>query len=249
MAEVVLVSCLLPFVFVFHYIICKLKNLTVCVSLSITVNYFSTKYLNHSAGCVSLPEQMKVRVCPMDELPCYVDGSTNLIESDSEWEDYGEAGSASGSQEESFTNVAVHTSPANELLKSSKAYDRQQLGEALSFGAQGGQESSSVNSPIRALSPVMPSLSSLEDTPNGRNVFTFIEEFGDELDNNQQSFRIKDRGSTSCHPVTSQEIDIIELATPSPDPRGKELHGKRRRVSTACPEIIDLTNSPVSVQL
>ncbi|TYH36769.1 hypothetical protein ES332_D13G287600v1 [Gossypium tomentosum] len=42
-------------------------------SLNITVNYFSTKYTNHSASCPSLPEQMKVKVSPMDELPCYTE--------------------------------------------------------------------------------------------------------------------------------------------------------------------------------
>ncbi|KAH1030147.1 hypothetical protein J1N35_046045 [Gossypium stocksii] len=44
-------------------------------SLNITVNYFSTKYTNHSASCPSLPEQMKVKVLPMDELPCYTEAN------------------------------------------------------------------------------------------------------------------------------------------------------------------------------
>ncbi|TYH04372.1 hypothetical protein ES288_A08G000800v1 [Gossypium darwinii] len=59
-------------------------------SLNITVNYFSTKYTNHSASCPSLPEQMKVKVSPMDELPFYTepnefeckDGCDNLDEYD-----------------------------------------------------------------------------------------------------------------------------------------------------------------------
>ncbi|XP_016728423.1 uncharacterized protein [Gossypium hirsutum] len=42
-------------------------------SLNITVNYFSTKYTNHSASCPRLPEKMKVKVSPMDELPCYTE--------------------------------------------------------------------------------------------------------------------------------------------------------------------------------
>ncbi|KHG20230.1 DNA-directed RNA polymerase subunit beta' [Gossypium arboreum] len=41
--------------------------------LNIMVNYFSAKYTNHSASCRSLPEQMKVKVCTMDELPCYTE--------------------------------------------------------------------------------------------------------------------------------------------------------------------------------
>ncbi|XP_008228589.1 PREDICTED: structure-specific endonuclease subunit SLX1-like [Prunus mume] len=38
-------------------------------SLNITVNFFSTQYTKHSAGCPRLPEQMKVKVPSMDELP------------------------------------------------------------------------------------------------------------------------------------------------------------------------------------
>ncbi|PIA59637.1 hypothetical protein AQUCO_00400496v1 [Aquilegia coerulea] len=44
------------------------------MSLKLTVNFFSTKYMNNAASCPSLPKQMKVQICPMDELPCYTDG-------------------------------------------------------------------------------------------------------------------------------------------------------------------------------
>ncbi|VFQ76621.1 unnamed protein product [Cuscuta campestris] len=39
--------------------------------LNLTINFFSTKYMKHAAGCPNLPEQMKVRVSSMDDLPCY----------------------------------------------------------------------------------------------------------------------------------------------------------------------------------
>ncbi|KAK6927180.1 hypothetical protein RJ641_008899 [Dillenia turbinata] len=38
-------------------------------SFNLTVNFFSTKYQKYTAGCPSLPGHMKVKVCPMDELP------------------------------------------------------------------------------------------------------------------------------------------------------------------------------------
>lgn len=50
------------------------------ISLNLTVNLFSTKYMKHSAGCPSLPEQMKVQVCSMDELPCYGGEDWNAYE-------------------------------------------------------------------------------------------------------------------------------------------------------------------------
>ncbi|KAL8106516.1 hypothetical protein AgCh_023325 [Apium graveolens] len=40
-------------------------------SLDLTVNFFSTKYQRHCAGCPRLPEQINIQMCSMDELPCY----------------------------------------------------------------------------------------------------------------------------------------------------------------------------------
>ncbi|KAL6002680.1 hypothetical protein ACLOJK_022899 [Asimina triloba] len=40
-------------------------------NLHLTVNFFSTKYMKHTASCPHLPEQMEVQVCPIEELPCY----------------------------------------------------------------------------------------------------------------------------------------------------------------------------------
>ncbi|KAK7845517.1 structure-specific endonuclease subunit slx1 [Quercus suber] len=54
-------------------------------SLNITVNFFSTKYTTHSAGCPSLPEHMKVQVCSMDELPCYTEIDESLSENEDDW--------------------------------------------------------------------------------------------------------------------------------------------------------------------
>ncbi|PKI73320.1 hypothetical protein CRG98_006258 [Punica granatum] len=193
---------------------------------------------------------MKVCICPMDELPCYVDRS--LIQNDNEWEDFGEASSESGSLNELVADGAVHTSPADELVEPSEANGRQQLTEAPLVGAQSGSQSCSANSPMRASSPIMPNLSCLEDTQNGRSMFASIQEFGVKLDQppgNQATMLDKVQGPTSSNPVASKEVEIIELITPPPDPRSRRLQGKRRRVSTVCPEIIDLTNSPVFVQL
>ncbi|GAB2274247.1 hypothetical protein Dimus_009012 [Dionaea muscipula] len=40
-------------------------------SMHLTINFFSTKYMALAAGCPSLPEQIKIQICTMDELPCY----------------------------------------------------------------------------------------------------------------------------------------------------------------------------------
>ncbi|KAK4274903.1 hypothetical protein QN277_018064 [Acacia crassicarpa] len=51
-------------------------------SLNMTVNFLSTKYTKHSAGCPSLPEHMKVHIRSMDELPCYTERIEGLSESE-----------------------------------------------------------------------------------------------------------------------------------------------------------------------
>lgn len=43
-------------------------------NLNLTVNFFSTKYTKHIAGCPRLPKQMRFNICTMDDLPCYVEG-------------------------------------------------------------------------------------------------------------------------------------------------------------------------------
>ncbi|BFG14805.1 hypothetical protein CerSpe_010790 [Prunus speciosa] len=59
-------------------------------SLNITVNFFSTRYTKHSAGSPRLPEQMKVKVCSMDELPSCTKLSDDLLENEDEWRHEGE---------------------------------------------------------------------------------------------------------------------------------------------------------------
>lgn len=56
------------------------------VSLNLTANFFSTKYMKLSAGCPKLPKQMKTSICSMDDLPCYVEGPI-IHENDEEHEE------------------------------------------------------------------------------------------------------------------------------------------------------------------
>ncbi|MED6199639.1 hypothetical protein PIB30_077773 [Stylosanthes scabra] len=48
-------------------------------SMNMTVNFFSTKYMKHCAGCPSLPEHMTVEIGEMDELPCYTGRLDGLL--------------------------------------------------------------------------------------------------------------------------------------------------------------------------
>ncbi|KAJ3669411.1 hypothetical protein LUZ60_011361 [Juncus effusus] len=52
-------------------------NLPSWENLNLTMNFFSTKYTKFTAGCPKLPNQMKFKICSMDELPCYIKGSVS----------------------------------------------------------------------------------------------------------------------------------------------------------------------------
>ena len=73
-------------------------------SLNLAVNFFSTKYVQHSSSCPSLPEHMKVYTRSMDELPCY----TEHIEGWSENED-NDTGEGCGTSEEERSGITSNT--------------------------------------------------------------------------------------------------------------------------------------------
>ncbi|KAL5077165.1 hypothetical protein RYX36_016149 [Vicia faba] len=51
-------------------------------SMDMTVNFFSTKYMKHCAGCPNLPQHMTVEIGSMDELPCYTERIDGLLENE-----------------------------------------------------------------------------------------------------------------------------------------------------------------------
>lgn len=55
------------------------------ISLNLTVNFFSTKYMMYTSGCPTLPQQMDVQVCSMDELPCYM--GSQILENEEDFDE------------------------------------------------------------------------------------------------------------------------------------------------------------------
>jgi structure-specific endonuclease subunit SLX1 len=47
------------------------------ISLNLTVNFFSSKNTKFTAGCPSLPSQMKTVVCAMEDLQCNTEGPSS----------------------------------------------------------------------------------------------------------------------------------------------------------------------------
>ncbi|KAK8957796.1 hypothetical protein KSP39_PZI001172 [Platanthera zijinensis] len=59
-------------------------------NLKLTVNFFSTKYTKYIAGCPRLPNQMRLDICGMEDLHCYVEGQAFQSSQADEEEDDGE---------------------------------------------------------------------------------------------------------------------------------------------------------------
>lgn len=229
-------------------------------SLNITVNYFSTKYTKHAAGCPSLPQHMKVKICPMDELPCYVKGDESLIENDDEWgkEEWDEASSDSKIAEEPSLDS---------MFGNAEEHDKNYMGDEMADGLYGWMtEGEDCREP--------PTFTELSEIPssNASSSSSYVGEFADDTgisglvkDSSFESKRpakepskflvtIDDDQPPSSHVVPS-EVEVIDVTTPSPlcrsslwCPKSRERGtNEERHIVPSEAEVIDLTTpSPLS---
>ncbi|XP_050368680.1 structure-specific endonuclease subunit slx1 isoform X2 [Argentina anserina] len=245
-------------------------------SLNLTVNFFSTEHTKHAAGCPRLPEQMKVKICPMDELPSCIseDVSDNEDEwckekddrhidtgnrskgvyaqnkevGDDEWyNDISDEAMNSGlSWEETLTDYMVRDS-ANDLEMGIGNTPSQFYG--CNKEAQEETTGEFITSPVRMpYSNVFPSF----NTEVSKNIGLFDDSTA-KLDQpaREQSPTViaanDERSPSNCY-LRPCNSEVVDLITPSPLCRNG-LFGKKSRAPTSYPEIIDLTKSPNFIQL
>ncbi|PHT57097.1 hypothetical protein CQW23_05583 [Capsicum baccatum] len=190
-------------------------------SLNLIVNFFSTKYKMNSAGCLSLPEHMTVQVRALDELPCYTGIDRDEID---------------GTKE----NIDEHVDWREEHIEradENSTPDREDPEHSYII----------IDSPAKASSSIQSGSFHTADIKD-------IHELDDEFDGKlvQQANRLCSTKTHAYHdPLPtknaglSSEVEVIDLFTP---PCYKvSADSKKRRVSTTCPEIIDLTESPIYV--
>ncbi|KAK9998915.1 hypothetical protein SO802_018518 [Lithocarpus litseifolius] len=218
-------------------------------SLNITVNFFSTKYTTHSAGCPSLPEHMKVQVCSMDELPCYTEIDESLSENEDDWANKEECDEGRSSSE--FVEETVADSKARSSADYEDSVDTttdslyngiKELGEDCS------QPSSFVKSLMSTSSSIVTSSFSVKDIAEDRDMINDCSVELHQPPRNVFTTVINNQLPSSSCMVVPHQVEIIDVSTPSPDCR-TSLYEKKRRISTVRPEIIDLTKSPNFVQL
>lgn len=266
------------------------------------MNFFSTEYTKHAAGCPRLPEQMKVKICPMDELPSCI--SDDVSDNEDEWykeKECDEAMNTSTLEEEALSDSIIHNSAddqqngsgcrinevyvGNEEARQDESYNEKESGEAINSGIlqeetfddfmvhnsaddqemDTGNTSSQVygcnkevhNSGEYAFitSPVRmphPNVTTSFDREAGNNIGLF-DDSSVELDQPARDqlptiIVADDERSPSNSYLRPCDSEVVDLITPSPLCRNG-IFGKKSRVATAYPQIIDLTKSPNFIQL
>ncbi|KAE9591330.1 hypothetical protein Lal_00038582 [Lupinus albus] len=271
-------------------------------SMNITVNFFSTKYMNHCAGCPILPEHMKVKLGSMNELPCYterVDGmsanedysideaefenntsnsdsvaeelpcSTERVDGVSEYEGY-------SLDEAEFENNTNNSDSVPDVCDDSISHDSANSRNkgykvsAASFGWNQESEateppshsftsedqtqsfdsitSQTVKSPLSTTS--LKRVEIIEDTdfmhvPNESSAALCQQECEQSGAISAANKNLQVR-STSILP---HEAEIIDLSTPSPSCRNIVDSRNRKVSSYVGSDFVDLTKSPIFVQL
>lgn len=240
-------------------------------SLNLTVNYFSTKYMKLAAGCPSLPEQMRVQFGSMDELPCYTGGNLCAGEND-DWDPADDDCEQSGGSQESAEDGSADAQQLSNIeLAQDGLKEIQNLGqcnwtEEITYEQQRSTESSVLELPKslqireeevqkqsfqlndflgRTSRDSVFSCSDATRIAEDTGTFRLYDEFNvaDPQLPGQQSVQKKVALNKFKLPCTSSEVEVIDLSTPSPCYNAN----KKRRLSVGCPEIIDLTNSPMFV--
>lgn len=218
------------------------------ISMKMTVNYFSTKYTKHSAGCPSLPEHMRVKVCLMAELPCYVEWDGSLAENDDEWgneEWNGGACNASKVSEGTSSDSKVENSEEH----NQNGIDKM-TGELCGWISD-GEDCREVSS----FEELNETRSSNVGTSSFVSSLIKDNNFGSRRPAMEQSTVLItedcDQPRSSSRHIVPSEVEVIDVTTPSPVVCRSSFWGKKpclremnkeRHVVPSEAEVIDLTS-------
>ncbi|KAH0633235.1 hypothetical protein KY284_036021 [Solanum tuberosum] len=180
-------------------------------SLNLTVNFFSTKYKMHSAGCPSLPEHMRVHICALDELPCYTgidrdEYSTNEWENSEELTD--EISASSTNSNSSFSNQDKDSTDEND----DEHTDWKELDERAGENSTCGREHSYIiiDSPVERSSSILGDFFHIADKKERHEL---DDEFGEKQANKMCSTKTDDSLATKNAGLPS-DIEVIDVFTP-----------------------------------
>ncbi|KAL3653200.1 hypothetical protein CASFOL_002881 [Castilleja foliolosa] len=209
-------------------------------SLNLTVNLFSTKYQSYTSACTALPEQMRTRICPMDELPCY--NVNDEYDDGNEFEGSLPDSTEEDEQEPSFMNNESFSFASSDKvveLTTTNSTEEDDQGPSFMINESPARKSFSFSSSEKVVECTIDSKEEDEQGPPflinespARKSFSFA-----------SSEKVVDLTTTDLFADKelgkSNEVEIIDVFTPSPC--------KKRSRRSVGPEIIDLTNSPLFV--
>ncbi|XP_071720751.1 uncharacterized protein [Rutidosis leptorrhynchoides] len=219
--------------------------------LNLTVNFFSTKYTKHYAGCPTLPSQMKVHVRPIDDLPCYTEGykEEDMFKYDNDFGDDvddEEPEKAGGSCDLEVPNedvtmpVLVHEDCDDNHEDDEPFYSNYLLDEDDEPVKTGGSCDYNIGEEAICVSDDEKSELSPSTGLNNCN------DISRTMEDKNGSVRENKDGVGNKIFVSVGEVEVIDVFTPSPEYR-PSTRRKKLDSSVVCPEIIDLTQSPICV--
>ncbi|CAA7037934.1 unnamed protein product [Microthlaspi erraticum] len=228
-------------------------NLPAWNSLNLTVNYFSTKYAHYGGLSPPLPLQMKVQVCAMDDLPCFTH-----VDSSSQPEDE-ESPDDRNDDDDDDDGCSNQSQPKNEKERHDRHFEKAKVHETVlddrlaNFTGFGLLDYESVEDEVSHSTVGVYIDEAIEKEPEvvlhdrlaNFSGFGLVDESVEDEVSHGTLRSIRDCWTRS-NPVTStvNEVEVIDLMTPSPSCRvGSSM--QRRRVS----EFVDLTRSPNFIEL
>lgn len=220
-------------------------NLPSWESLNLTVNFFSSKNTKFTTGCPSLPSQMKAVVCAMEDLQCQPDGPSSE-EDDNDIRDE----SQDNGEEPPDSPIRDGFSYSDYCFQQPSSDQAQSMDEQ-TISAGSGVEDDFVDE--FASSMERSEILGTRRGPNGPRTSPLCSlgacsnDDGLEEEAGLMSPLLMPNASSDAgdgrHSINGNHV--VDLVTPTP------LGRLRRRdcISSICPKIIDLTSSPIVIQL
>ncbi|KAK9057516.1 hypothetical protein SSX86_022352 [Deinandra increscens subsp. villosa] len=231
-------------------------------NLNLSVNFFSTKYTKHYAGCPTLPSHMRVHIRSMDELPCYNEGfkededdmfgfknGSSDDDDDEEPENLPEDAtipvcySTNYHRNEEEANCVSDTENYEPSCSNSDLWDDHKEPETVPVSVSADHQKNEKEAICVSddESYERPKWSFMDSdyfnvvSPTTVNENVEMDCVGDK--------DVPEKMIYGC----SDEVEVVDLFTPSPKCRIGSRKKKRGVSVTVCPEIIDLTESPICV--
>nr|CAB3502817.1 unnamed protein product [Digitaria exilis] len=230
-------------------------NLPSWENLNLTVNFFSSKNTKFTAGCPALPSQMKTVVCAMEDLQCSTEGPSSEDDdlSQEEPQDQQELSDSPTRDEQSELSWQRPSSDEDDHSERQRlsSVEAQPMGGLTGIaGSDVGEDSTDVFAPIK-WSEILDTRTELDEPTtspryswslSGDDCGTAMEGGLGEL-SPMLTFGAGSDDADGGHILNGS--DVIDLVTPIPVGRLR----RRGCVNSICSKIVDLTSSPVVIQL